>query len=167
MRLSSLTLMLLCLACFTSEHAKPELRDEQPLARLESQDAATPCKTFEVLDFGTKSASALRGFVHVADGEDHSPLPGATVAAREISKGRVVYSQSDSNGQYKIGELSPGQYEVWSCIDGFDMVIFTLVVDPEILEDRIDIVLSPSESAGVSKVVVQRSRAEPEPEGIK
>jgi hypothetical protein len=142
--------MLATLACTTAD-----LQQEEPRVRSEFEHASIPCEAFEVLDFGTKIAAALRGYVYVGDSEDPFPLPGARVTARESSTGRVLYDVVDDQGRYELSDLPPGRHEVWSCVDGFDIVTFTLVVDPSVREDRVDIFLRPSESSGVSRVVIQ------------
>lgn len=158
MRLSGLIASnLLVIACATAGQSGSELEASKPATQSYSEQVAAPCAAFETQDFGTKTTAALRGRVSVSHGEDQLPQHGVTVVVRDFASGRVYQDVSDSKGRFEVPDLLPGRHRVWGCLEGYDVVTFTLIVDPSAPADGVDIVLSPSESGGVSRVVVLRS----------
>jgi len=112
------------------------------------------CEAFESMDFGTKRAGALRGHTWVSNGAAREPLRGVQVAARHVATRELRYATTGADGAFEIPTLSPGEYEVWSCLDGFDELRFHLVVDPQSTAGAFDLYVGPSEAPGRRDVVV-------------
>lgn len=122
------------------------------------QLAAAPfresCEYFESLDFGRISATALRGHAWQGlAGEQSHPLAGVQIAARELRTGRIWHSHTQQDGSFEIPRLPPGEYEVWTCLDGFDESRFLLDVDPSSYVEGVDLFLAPSEAPGLRDVL--------------
>jgi len=139
---------LLAASCSTSVAAKAS---ESSVA--DSEKFRDHCEAFESLDFGTKRAAALRGHTWVSNGAEREPLRGVQVAARHLATGELRYATTAADGAFDIPALSPGEYEVWSCLEGFDELRFRLVVDPKSTAAGLDLYVGPSEASGRRDVV--------------
>ena len=113
------------------------------------------CEAFESLDFGTKTATGLHGHVWLGADIEPKPLEGVQIAAREVTSEALHYVVTKSDGQFQVDSLSSGEYDVWTCLDGFDQARFRLIVDPNSSLERVNIYLSPSEAAGRRAVVLE------------
>lgn len=133
-------------------------------ARNEPGKGATPvraeayqekCEFFESLDFGTRTARTLSGRVWVGPREEVEPLKGVQVAARSVATGALVYALSAADGRYEL-EVAPGdEYDVWTCMDGFDELRFRLVVDSSSRAGGVDLYVGLSEAPGWRDVVLK------------
>jgi hypothetical protein len=112
------------------------------------------CKMFESLDFGQKSAATLGGRTWVSTNGGTESLPGVQIAARELSSGKVAYAIASVEGRYALPTLRSGEYEVWTCFDGFDELRFRLTLDPTSSAPGIDLYLGASEAPGRRDVVL-------------
>jgi len=112
------------------------------------------CEAFEELVFGIEVSAALRGYAWVVDGTERRPLEGVQIAARETSSGKLKSVITGGDGEYELPGLPVGEYEVWTCLDGFDAVRFRLMLDPAATGERVDLYLRPAEAFGRVDVVV-------------
>jgi len=119
------------------------------------------CEAFESMDFGAKRAAALRGHTWVSSGDEREPLRGVQVAARHLATGKLHYVTTGADGAFDIPALSAGEYEVWSCLDGFDELRFRLVVDPKSTAKGLDLYVGPSEASGRRDVVPEEKSPSP------
>lgn len=119
------------------------------------------CEAFESLYFGTKHATALQGHAWVADDAGRDPLAGVQVAARHIGTGKLHYVTTGADGAFEIAALAAGEYDVWTCLDGYDELRFHLVVDPQSVAPAIDLYLGPSEASGRRDVVAGKGSSAP------
>ena len=60
--------------------------------------------------------AAVRGTVQEQTG---APIPGTTVAAKNLETGRSRTVSSNAEGKFEIPQLAPGTYEVWASQAGF------------------------------------------------
>lgn len=58
---------------------------------------------------------------HVVDGESQQPLKGASVYINSTTKGSVT----DDNGDFELGPLQPGQYDVIASFVGYDPLLYS------------------------------------------
>jgi hypothetical protein len=143
--------LLLLVSCIRSE--EPRSEDKSGIVTVTGEAYRDHCLSFESLDFGHKTAASLGGRSWLRLGDESNALAGVQVAAREISTGRIRYTVSGSDGEFRIDGLPEGEYDVWTCLDGFDELRFTLVVDLESSVTLFDLYLAPSESPGLRDVV--------------
>jgi hypothetical protein len=130
---------------------------EQPRTRKQDVDATTSfrerCIYFESMNFGEMRSSNLRGKTLFSDQGATEPLERVQVAARGIQSGLVWYVFSEKDGGFAIDTLPADEYEVWTCLDGFDELRFRLIVDPSSHVDQFELYLGPSEAAGRREVI--------------
>lgn len=112
------------------------------------------CEAFESMDFGTKTAAVLRGRIWLSAGAERQPLAGVQIAAREPGTGEFRHVLTSDDGRFQVDSLVAGEYDVWTCLDGFDEVRFRLVLDPASTARWVDVYLGPSEALGRRDVVV-------------
>jgi hypothetical protein len=117
-------------------------------------DFREQCEMFESLDFGQKTAASLGGRTWVSTHGGTEPLPGVQVAAREFSSGKVAYAIASAEGEFALPTLESGEYEVWTCLDGFDELRFRLTLDPNSSAPGVDLYLGASEAPGRRDVVL-------------
>lgn len=147
-RIASLLLLpLLSGACATQRPtpAKPSVSAPESFRQH--------CMHFLSQDFGPQVAGGLRGRVLSSTEGDPWPLPGAQIAAQRLDDGRLSYTLSGTDGSFCVDSLPPGEYEVWTCLDGFDEVRFRLRVDQKSSTRGFDLYLAPSETGGRHDVV--------------
>lgn len=102
---------------------------------------------------GEFAAGRIEGRAVVGDGDDFEGLADVQVAARSLRTKRVVFVISDSAGRFTLPRLDTGDYEVSTCLDGFDSVEFTVRVAREAEQGTFLLFLPPSESgAGIIDV---------------
>lgn len=111
------------------------------------------CMHFLSQEFGPQVAGGLRGRVWSSTEGEPWPLPGAQIAAQRLDDGRLSYALSGTDGSFSVDSLPPGEYEVWTCLDGFDEVRFRLRVDQKSSTVGFDLYLAPSETGGRHEVV--------------
>lgn len=113
------------------------------------------CVSFEDLDFGAKSARSLSGHVWVGTKDDSRPCGDVQVAARSTATGTLVYIHSAADGTYEL-KLNPGEeYDVWTCLDGFDELRFRFTIDSSSNAEGVDLYVGPSEAPGWRDVVLK------------
>ncbi|MGV8040256.1 MAG: carboxypeptidase-like regulatory domain-containing protein [Thermoanaerobaculaceae bacterium] len=94
----------------------------------------------------------------VDGGRADEPLPGVQVSARSERTGALAFVLSGEDGGFSLGGLAPGDYEVRTCFDGFDTLIFHMTLDPTASADGLKLTLRASEAGGRTDVAVTRSR---------
>lgn len=137
-------------------------RKASPSSVADSEAFRDHCEAFESLDFGTKHATALRGHTWVSNGAEREPLRGVQVAARHFATGELHYVTTAADGAFDIPALSAGEYEVWSCLDGFDELRFRLVVNTKSTFEGLDLYVGPSEASGRRDVVPEEGASSPD-----
>lgn len=115
------------------------------------------CEMVESLEFGQKTARTLAGHVWVSAPRGVEPLKGLQIAARAVTSGKVAYEVTSAEGQFALLALPPGEYDVWTCLDGFDELRFRLILDPNSKATGIDLYVSPSEAPGRQDVVLRET----------
>jgi hypothetical protein len=79
----------------------------------------------------------------------------------------TYYVLTSTEGDFDFGDLLPGEYLVWTCLDGFDEIRFELSLEHEAPHSRVDLYLGPSEALGKRDVVTgddeSRARVESQP----
>lgn len=111
------------------------------------------CDHHESLDFGHRTISVLRGHVWVSTDEERIPLQGVQVAARNVSSRRLHYVSTAVDGGFSLSELPSAEYDVWTCMDGFDELRFRAALDPSSSALGLDLYLGPSEAPGRRDVI--------------
>jgi hypothetical protein len=111
------------------------------------------CSHFESLDFGRFSAKRLQGHVSAATRGGFVPMPGVQVAARQSMSGSITFAVSDQQGGFDLGALSPGDYQVWTCLDGYDELRFLVTIDVDSSILGFDMLVGPSEARSPRGVV--------------
>lgn len=119
------------------------------------------CEAFESLDFGTRRAARLRGHAWVSYDADREPLQGVQVAARSLATGGLQHVMSGPDGSFDVAGLPAGDYDVWTCLDGFDELRFRLTVDPQSATVAIDLFIGPSEAPGRRDVIEKEAGPPP------
>lgn len=145
-----LLLPLGTLACRYGNATTPDLHHSNtpPAATFKEH-----CDSFEILNFGNVTAARLAGYAWLGS-EPPQPLQGVQIAAKANRTGELRYSVSSTDGAYELASLPPGQYEVWTCIEGFDELRFQLLLDPHTTTTGVDLYLTASEGPGRPNVVV-------------
>lgn len=111
------------------------------------------CIFFESHDFRQRLASSLKGHAWLDEGGKVTPLSDVQVAAQRVSDGREFFVVTREDGSFEITDLSPGAYEVWTCLDGFDELRFRFQIDPMSAIAGFDLYVGPSEASGRRDVV--------------
>lgn len=115
------------------------------------------CEYFEALEFGRFTVANLQGYAWQGmTGEPPSPVAGIQVVAHERRTGKLWYTLTGSDGAFAIPLLPPGDYEVWTCLDGFDELRFHVDLDPGSIASGVDLFVGPSEAPGRRDVVRRR-----------
>src|SRR5438477_9802190 len=73
--------------------------------------------------------------------ETGAPIPRAMVQASDIMRGGISTTYSQSNGVYRIAELSPGRYSLWARARAHGAVWVPMVIVEEGQDTRRDIPL--------------------------
>ncbi|MCH7890406.1 MAG: carboxypeptidase regulatory-like domain-containing protein, partial [Gemmatimonadetes bacterium] len=80
------------------------------------------------IDFSLGSGSTISGTVYEADGV--TPIANAFVEAEPMWEGaEFIETMTDTNGNYTLVGLSPGEYFVLAEADGFSLEIYPEVTD--------------------------------------
>ncbi|HQP88011.1 MAG TPA: carboxypeptidase-like regulatory domain-containing protein [Thermoanaerobaculia bacterium] len=111
------------------------------------------CSYFESRQLAPQVARELRGRVWVSTEVPALPLSNAQVAARRSRSGEIYYTFSGPDGVFDMSAVSPGEYEVWACLEGFDEIRFRVVVQRDSSNIGLDLFLGPSEAGGRRDVV--------------
>ncbi len=108
---------------------------------------------FESRDVGVFSATGLRGLtLNRFDGES-TPLPGVQVAARSIATQEVRFAFSSESGAFEVPSLAAGEYDVWTCLDGFDELRFRLTITATSPIHDLQLLVGLSEGGGERNVI--------------
>jgi hypothetical protein len=125
-----------------------------PAIVVSSEPFYKDCRSSNALRFEERAAKGLQGMAIVSTTSGQPDLlEGLQVAAREISTGKTIYALTDTHGTFELGYLPAGEFEVWTCLDGFDELRFRLVVDPGSPVDRFQLYLATSGVPGRRDVV--------------
>lgn len=149
-------LLLLTVSCGSTETAGPVV--EQVASGAVREPFRDQCLFFESLDFGHRTTARLFGKTWLRNGQELKALVGVQLAAREVSTGLISYALTGPDGEFTVAPLRRGEYEVWTCIDGYDEIRFMLSINPESSVTGLDIYLAPSELSGHQAVVARYSQ---------
>ena len=89
---------------------------------------------FVALMAGVASAQQAT-IVGVITDESKAVLPGVTVTVSDMAKGTQVVAVTDARGEYRVLQLTPGEYKVQAELGGFATVVqekITLLVGQNI-----------------------------------
>lgn len=114
-------------------------------------DKAQKCASFEIVQFGEFEAASLSGRTTTGV-RSVVPLPTVQVVAEHLDSGKTSKTLSSDVGRFRLEDLNPGKYQVWTCAEGYDGIQFQLLINPDSTVSGIDIHLAASESGGVSDV---------------
>jgi hypothetical protein len=98
--------------------------------------------------------AAFRGNVSAGSRTDASPLAGVQIQVREVRSGKVSSTVSDGRGAFQFDGLPRGQYDAWTCFDGFDRIVFRLAIEPHSRVKDLELFLRPAEAGGEIGVFV-------------
>ena len=113
----------------------------------------TDCLFFEAIEFGTITVARFQGTTWFGE-RDIVLLPDVQIAARSVVTGKDRFQVTGSDGKYRFIDLPPGEYDVWTCLDGFDELRFRLVLDPNAEGSGVDLYVPLSEGSGRFDVVI-------------
>ena len=142
--------VLICASLLLASCASPA----RPVPQVSPASAYREnCVYFESRDVGVFNATRLRGFtLNRFDGES-TPLPGVQVAARSIATREVRFAFSSESGAFDVPSLPAGEYDIWTCLDGFDELRFRLVITPTSRFHGLQVFVGLSEGPGERNVV--------------
>ena len=113
---------------------------------------ALRCRPFETVVAGVVSVGQVEGKVYAQpalaqhlDASELYGMPGVELVLRLLGGSDVIAStHTDSSGHFRLGALPEGVYQLESCFDGFDSLIFVVKVAPGRRSSPILFGLSPS-----------------------
>lgn len=155
MRLSCTCLAVSLVACSSS--GDRAMSTGEPVTSASVNAYSGECDSFEALDFGRITASALSG--HAWSGSTPAePLQGVRITLTKPQTSEVLHQAvTSADGRFDFRPLPAGDYAVSACLDGFDENRFLLVIDPGSNIGRFDLFLGPSEAGGRRDVVTSEN----------
>jgi hypothetical protein len=89
----------------------------------------------------------------MSEGQGSKPIAEVQIAARPAAGGATKFVFSDDAGAFDLDSLPPGEYDVWTCLDGYDEARFRLLISDSAPARAVDIFLRPSEAIARFEVV--------------
>src|SRR6185369_5079984 len=114
---------------FTNDRLTKEIMDMRAI-----RSVSVGVFLFVALMAGVASAQQAT-IVGVITDESKAVLPGVTVTVSDMAKGTQVVAVTDARGEYRVLQLTPGEYKVQAELGGFATVVqekITLLVGQNI-----------------------------------
>jgi len=87
------------------------------------------CKAFETIITGVTTLGEVRGTV--SPEQESIGLPDVDLVLRRLGTAEVVARErSDSSGHFEFSGISAGLYQLETCFEGFDSIVYVVRVRP-------------------------------------